>query len=187
MRNVKPTVLIGVSAQGGAFSEAVIRAMAAGVERPVIFPLSNPTSCAEAAPQDVMNWTEGRAVIGTGSPFPPVAWGEKSATVAQTNNAYVFPGMGLGVLAVKARRVSDGMFAAAARALADASPALRDRDACLLPPVSELRSVAVMVAGAVARQARDEGLCPPFDDAALPGRIAAKMWEPVYRPYRRTR
>jgi malate dehydrogenase (oxaloacetate-decarboxylating) len=185
VKNAKPTVLIGVSAQGGIFNEQVIRAMVAGVARPVVFPLSNPTSCAEAAPQDLMTWTEGRAVIGTGSPFPPVVWGGKSASVAQTNNAYVFPGMGLGVLAVKARRVSDGMFAAAAMALADASPAVKDPNACLLPPVSELRSVAVTIATAVAKQARDEGLCAPFDDAALPTLIAAKMWEAVYRPYRR--
>jgi malate dehydrogenase (oxaloacetate-decarboxylating) len=91
VRNAKPTVLIGVSGQGGMFSEAVIRAMAAGVERPVVFPLSNPTSCAEATPQDVMNWTEGRAVIGTGSPFPPVTVAGRTCAIAQTNNAYVFP------------------------------------------------------------------------------------------------
>jgi len=185
VKNAKPTVLIGVSAQGGMFSEAIIRAMAAGVERPVVFPLSNPTSCAEAAPQDVMDWTEGRAVIGTGSPFPPVMCGGKQVAIAQTNNAYVFPGMGLGVLAVKSSRVSDGMFAAAAKALAGLSPALSDSGASLLPPVSELRSVAMTIAVAVAMKAREEGLCAPFEDAALPALIAAKMWEPVYRPYRR--
>ena len=159
VRNAKPTVLIGVSAQGGIFTETVIRAMAASVERPIVFPLSNPTSCAEAVPQDLMTWTDGRAVIGTGSPFAPVTWGGKSFTVAQTNNAYVFPGMGLGVLAVKAAHVSDGMFAAAAKALAEVSPAMRDSGASLLPPVSELRSVAVTIAKAVAIQARAEGLC----------------------------
>jgi malate dehydrogenase (oxaloacetate-decarboxylating) len=185
VRNAKPTVLIGVSAQAGIFTEEVVRAMAAAVVRPVIFPLSNPTSCAEAAPQDLTNWTEGRAVIGAGSPFPPVVWAGKSAPVAQTNNAYVFPGMGLGVLAAKASRVSETMFTAAAKALADASPAISDPKACLLPPVSDLRAVAVLVATAVAKQARDEGLCAPFDEEALPGLIAAKMWEPVYRPYRR--
>jgi malate dehydrogenase (oxaloacetate-decarboxylating) len=185
MRNAKPTVLIGVSAQGGLFSEAVVRTMAAAVDRPIIFPLSNPTSCAEATPQDLMAWTNGRAVIGTGSPFPPVIRDGKSYTVAQTNNAYVFPGMGLGVLAVKARRVSDGMFGAAAGALAASSPALRDKDASLLPPVDDLRSVAVAVAKAVARQAREEGLCAAFEDASLDRMIAATMWEPVSRPYRR--
>jgi malate dehydrogenase (oxaloacetate-decarboxylating) len=113
VENARPTVLIGVSAQGGMFSQEIVRAMGAAVERPIIFPLSNPTSCAEAAPQDLMNWTDGRAVIGTGSPFPPVTWNGKSFRVAQTNNAYVFPGMGLGVL--RSRRA--------------ASPT-----ACLLPP-----------------------------------------------------
>jgi malate dehydrogenase (oxaloacetate-decarboxylating) len=183
IRNAKPTVLIGVSAQGGIFTEAVVRTMASFVDRPVIFPLSNPTACAEAAPQDLSDWTEGRAVIGTGSPFPPITCGGRTFRAAQTNNAYVFPGMGLGVLAVKARRVSDGMFAAAARALAESSPALADPQAGLLPPVSDLRKVAVTVAQAVAKQAREEGLCAPFKDAALPGLIAAKMWEPVYKAY----
>jgi malate dehydrogenase (oxaloacetate-decarboxylating) len=126
VRNAKPTVLIGVSAQGGMFNEMVIRTMAAGTKRPIIFPLSNPTSCAEATPQDVMAWTDDRALIGTGSPFPPVTRDGMSFTVDQTNNAYVFPGVGLGVLAVKARRVTDGMFGAAAKVLADMSPAARD-------------------------------------------------------------
>ena len=187
VRNAKPTVLIGVSAQGGMFSETVIRAMAAGTERPIVFPLSNPTSCAEATPQDVMAWTEGRALIGTGSPFPPVIRDGASFTVDQTNNSYVFPGVGLGVLAVKARRVTDGMFGAAAKALAGMSPAARDPRANLLPPVGELRSVAKGVARAVALQARAEGQCAPFEDAKLDEIIAAKMWEPVYRPYRRKR
>jgi malate dehydrogenase (oxaloacetate-decarboxylating) len=120
------------------------------------------------------------------SPFPPVTFAGRTYPIAQTNNAYVFPGMGLGLLAAKARRVSDGMFAAAAKALAEISPALKDPTASLLPPVSDLRSVAVATAAAVAKRARADGLCPPFDDTALPGMIAAKMWEPVYRPYQRT-
>lgn len=185
VKNAKPTVLIGVSAQGGIFNETVIRTMAAGTKRPIIFPLSNPTSCAEATPQDLMTWTEGRALIGTGSPFPPVTRDGVSFTVDQTNNAYVFPGVGLGVLAVKARRVTDDMFGAAAKALADMSPAARDPRANLLPPVGELRSVAKAVARAVALQARAEGQCAPFADDKLDALITAKMWEPVYRPYRR--
>jgi malate dehydrogenase (oxaloacetate-decarboxylating) len=185
VRNVRPTVLIGVSAQPGIFGETVIRAMATGVERPIIFPLSNPTSQAEATPQDLMAWTDGRAVIGTGSPFPPIERDGKPFTVDQTNNAYVFPGVGLGVLAVKARRVTDGMFAAAATALAAISPARLDPRASLLPPIDELRSVAVAIAHAIALAARADGVCPPFDDAALDSLIAAKMWEPVYRPYTR--
>jgi len=183
--NAKPTVLIGVSGQPGIFSEDIIRKMASVVENPIVFPLSNPSSCSEATPQDLMAWTHGRAMIGTGSPFPPVIRDSKPFTVDQTNNAYVFPGIGLGVLAVRARRVTDGMFVAAATVLADISPAARDPEANLLPPVAELRSVAVAVARAVARQARAEGQCAPFDDDALDDLIARKMWEPVYRPYRR--
>jgi malate dehydrogenase (oxaloacetate-decarboxylating) len=187
MVNAKPTVVFGASGQPGAFGERAVRAMAANVARPIVFPLSNPTSRSEATPQDLMAWTDGRAIIGTGSPFPPIERNGKPFTVDQTNNAYVFPGVGLGVLAVKARRVTDGMFAAAARALAVASPAAHDSDAKLLPDVDDLRSVAVAVARAVALQARTEGLCEPYDEAALDGLIARKMWEPVYRPYRRKR
>ena len=182
--NAKPTVLIGVSGQPGIFDQRTVRIMAANCARPVIFPLSNPVSRAEAKPQDVETWSEGRAVIGTGSPFPPITRNGRSIVVDQTNNAYVFPGVGLGVLAVGARRVSDGMFKAAARALADVSPTRLDPTANLLPAVSDLRRVSVAVAQAVAQAARDEGLCDPLDDPAIARRIAAKMWEPQYRPYR---
>ncbi len=183
--NAEPTVLIGVSGQPGIFCEDIIRQMAAAVARPIIFPLSNPTSRSEATPQDLAAWTEGRAVIGTGSPFPPVVRDGRSVAVDQTNNAYVFPGIGLGVLAVRARRVTDGMFVAAAKVLAEISPAARDAHAPLLPPVAQLREVAFAVAKAVARQARAEGQCQPFDDEKLDGLIARKMWNPVYRAYRR--
>jgi malate dehydrogenase (oxaloacetate-decarboxylating) len=183
--NAKPTALIGVSGQPGVFGERVIRTMAAAVKRPIVLPLSNPTLRSEAAPQDLVEWTAGGAIIGTGSPFPPVEVHGKPFTVAQTNNAYVFPGVGLGVLAVGARRVSDAMFVAAARALAEISPAAQDRKSSLLPRVRDLRAVAVAVAKAVAREARAEALCPPFADEALDGLIARKMWTPVYRPYRR--
>jgi malate dehydrogenase (oxaloacetate-decarboxylating) len=185
VRNARPTVLIGVSGQAGMFTEEIVRTMARAVERPVIFPLSNPVSCSEATPADLLRWTRGRALIGTGSPFPPVEIDGRPFTADQTNNAYVFPGVGLGVLAVRARRVSEGMFTAAAKALAAISPAARDPRARLLPPVQQLRSVAVSVAVAVARQARAEQLCEAFDDAELDQLIARKMWEPVYRPYYR--
>ncbi len=184
--NAKPTVLIGVSGQPGIFAENIIRNMAAAVVRPIIFPLSNPTSRSEAAPQDLLAWTEGRAVIGTGSPFPPAVRDGRSFAVDQTNNAYVFPGIGLGVLGIRARRVTDGMFVAAAKVLADISPAARDAHAPLLPPVAQLREVAFAVAKAVAREARAEGQCEPFDEDKLDGLIARKMWNPVYRPYRRS-
>jgi malate dehydrogenase (oxaloacetate-decarboxylating) len=175
-RNARPTALIGVSGQPGAFSEAAVRAMAAGCARPVIFPLSNPTSRAEAIPSDLLAWTDGRALIGTGSPFPGVT---------QTNNSYVFPGVGLGILAAGARRVTDAMFTAAARALASLSPAHRDPSAPLLPPVEDLRTVAIAVATAVARQAAADGVAPAHDDRTLRDRIHATMWTPVYRRYRR--
>ena len=183
VKNAKPTVLIGVSGQPGLFNEQIVRSMAEGVERPIIFPLSNPTSRSEAKPQDLMDWTNGRVVMGTGSPFPPVMRDGRPFAVDQTNNAYIFPGVGLGVLAVGAHRITDGMFAAAAQALADTSPAAHNPKANILPPVHELRAVAVAVARAVALQAREEGLCGPFTDEELDGLIAAKMWDPVYVPY----
>jgi malate dehydrogenase (oxaloacetate-decarboxylating) len=185
--NAEPTVLIGVSGQPGIFREDIIRQMTLAVARPIIFPLSNPTSRSEATPQDLMTWTEGRAVVGTGSPFPPVVRHGRSLAVDQTNNAYVFPGIGLGVLAVRARRVTDGMFVAAAKVLADVSPAARDAHAPLLPPVLQLREVAFAVAKAVAREARAERQCDRFEDEELDGLIARKMWSPVYMPYRRSR
>lgn len=185
VRNARPTVLIGVSAQPGIFTQKIVRTMAANVVRPVIFPLSNPTSRAEATPQNLMEWTEGRAVIGTGSPFPPVERNGAAFTVDQTNNAYVFPGIGLGVLAVKARRVTDSMFRVAAQTLAEISPARRNPEANLLPAVSELREVAHIVGEKVARVAIEEGLCEPIDFAEIPQLISAKMWEPLYRPYQK--
>jgi malate dehydrogenase (oxaloacetate-decarboxylating) len=183
--NVRPTTLIGVSGQAGAITEPVVRAMAKHVMRPIIFPLSNPTSRAEATPEQLMAWTDGRAIIGTGSPFPPVKWKDKVLSVDQTNNSYIFPGFGLGVLAANARRITDAMFMAAAKALADLSPTRRDPEGRLLPPVNELRAVALAVAGAVARQAQADGVAEPCDADVLNARIEAEVWEPVYRPYRR--
>jgi len=153
VRNAKPTALIGVSGQFGAFTEPVVRGMAANNKRPVIFPLSNPTSREEATPEDIENWTEGRAIIGTGSPFPPLTRKGAKFKVDQNNNSYIFPGVGLGVIAVKAKRVTDTMFMAAAKALADVSPSRGNPDANLLPPVTSLRDVSVAVALAVALQA----------------------------------
>ena len=178
-------MLIGVCGQPGAFSEAAVRAMAAHVDRPAIFPLSNPTSRAEATAESLLAWTEGRALIGTGSPSLPVRWNGRLVPIAQTNNAYVFPGIGLAVIAVNARRVTDAMFMAAARALPLLSPARHDPGAPLLPPVTELRAVAVAVATAVARQAQADGVADPCEEDELQRRIRAQIWEPVYRPYRR--
>jgi len=185
VRNARPTALIGVSGRPGSFTEPIIRAMAENVARPVVFPLSNPTTSSEASPDDVLRWSEGRAIVGTGSPFPPVVRDGQVVPIDQTNNSYIFPGVGLGVLAVGARRVTDAMFEAAARALAEISPARSQPGATLLPPVHQLRGVAAHVARAVARTARAEGLCPPYEDAQIDARIDHKMWRPAYRPYRR--
>ena len=184
MRNAKPTALIGVSGQAGAFTEAGRPRMAEHVERPVIFPLSNPTSRSEATPEELMAWTDGRALIGTGSPFPPAAWGGRTIAIDQTNNSYIFPGVGPRRPRGQARRVTDAMFMAAAKALAALSPAARESQHRLLPPVTELRSVSVAVANAVARQAQLDGLAPSCDEATSAQRIASLVWEPVYPSYR---
>ncbi len=183
--NARPTVLIGTSGQPGAFSQSVVRAMAENVHRPVIFPLSNPTDRAEANPHDLDAWTQGRAVIGTGSPFPPLMRNGRSFRVDQTNNAYVYPGIGLGAIVADARRISDGMFLAAARTIAEFSPAAQDANANLLPPLVDIRRLSFRVALAVAKQAQAEGLANPTPDEILSTAVRNKMWEPLYAPYRR--
>ncbi len=185
--NAKPTVLIGTSGQPHAFTEPIVRAMAENVHRPIIFPLSNPTERSEAAPQDLCEWSGGRAVIGSGSPFPPLRRNGRQCRVDQTNNAYVYPGIGLGAIAVKARRISDGMFLTAARTLAALSPARKDPNANLLPALVELREISFQVAHAVARQAQAEGLADPRSEQETATAVRAKMWEPVYASYRRLR
>jgi malate dehydrogenase (oxaloacetate-decarboxylating) len=185
--NAHPTVLIGTSGQAHAFSEPIIRAMAAHVHEPLIFPLSNPTERSEATPQDIFAWTEGRAVIGTGSPFPPLKRNGKIFRVDQNNNAYVYPGIGLGAIATDARRISDGMFFAAARAIAELSPAIQDPQANLLAPLLDIRKVSFHVAIAVAKQAQAERLADPMPDDAIATGVRARMWEPVYAAYRRIR
>ncbi|TPW36501.1 NAD-dependent malic enzyme [Oecophyllibacter saccharovorans] len=179
---IHPTILIGVSGQAGLFTEEIIRTMARHCERPMIFPLSNPTHLAEATPADLCRWTDGRALVSTGSPFPPVTHGDLTMTVDQTNNAYIFPGLGLGVLACQARAVSDGMLQAAARAVAVQAPLLQG-GLNMLPPVTELPQVAQAVARAVAMQAQEEKLCPPFTAEELETRLTRMHWVPVYRPY----
>jgi malate dehydrogenase (oxaloacetate-decarboxylating) len=183
--NGRPTVLIGTSGQAHAFSEAVVRAMAQNTQRPIIFPLSNPTERSEATPQDLLAWTEDRAVVGTGSPFPPIIRGGHPFRIDQVNNAYVFPGVGLGTIAIKARHVSEGMFLAAARAIADLSPAKRDPHANLLPPLAESRTISLHVAIAVAEQATREGLAGRLAKDDLATAVRSMMWEPIYSTYKR--
>ena len=180
--NVKPTILIGVTGHPGVFTEEIIRTMAVGVERPIVFPLSNPTDRCEAQPADVLTWTDGRAILGTGSPFAPVSLGGKTYPVAQTNNSYIFPGVGLGVVALAIPRVSDGMFMAAARALAAATSAGGDVPV-LLPDLADIRAVSRAIAIAVAKAAVTEKLIAPLDDAAIAAKVDAAMWDPVYPAY----
>jgi malate dehydrogenase (oxaloacetate-decarboxylating) len=183
--NARPTVLIGTSGKAHAFTETAVRAMAKHVKRPVIFPLSNPTDRSEATPADLDAWTEGRAVIATGSPFPPLKRHGKEFRIDQNNNAYVYPGIGLGAIAVRARRISDGMFLAAAKAIAAQSPTRRDPDANLLPPLTQIRTLSFQVALAVARQAQKEGCTGSLPEEQTAAAIYCKMWEPIYAPYRR--
>lgn len=184
VRHVKPTILIGVSAQSGAFTEEVVRTMAKTVERPVIFPLSNPPSQCEAKPQDLLDWTEGRALIGTGSPFAPVKINGKEKYIDQTNNSYIFPGLALGIISSRATRVSDGMIKAAAVKLAQCSPTRENKMANLLPSFTEIRKVSFEIAKAVGRQAIQEGLAR-VDESHFKNELAANVWEPVYKTYRR--
>lgn len=153
----------------------------------MIFPLSNPTSRAEGIPAEILAWTQDRAIVGSGSPFPPAERNGVLRPVDQVNNSYVFPGIGLGALAVGARRITDGMMAAAAVALAELSPAARNPSDSLLPPVQNLRDTAGVVARAVALQARAEGACPPFEDAELTDLIERRRWTPAYRRYEAAR
>ncbi|QDH13748.1 NAD-dependent malic enzyme [Formicincola oecophyllae] len=179
---IHPTILVGVTGKGGLFSEGLVRNMASHTKRPMVFPLSNPTRFAEATPADIMKWTDGRAMVSTGSPFPPVMVDGKPTTIAQTNNAYVYPGLGLGALASGAGSVSTAMLMAAARTVADCSPLLHG-GANMLPPATDMAAIARKVAVAVAQAAMAEGLCPPLTENALEARIKALSWKPAYGPY----
>jgi malate dehydrogenase (oxaloacetate-decarboxylating) len=174
----KPTMLIGTSTQAGAFSEPIVRQMASTVDRPIIMPLSNPTSKAEAVPADLIRWTDGRALVATGSPFDPVEHDGVTYRIAQANNALVFPGLGLGVSVARAARITETMITAAAEAVAALSDA-RTQGASLLPPVSNLRTVSAAVAMAVAQAAEQEGLGQaPLDN--LVQQVHQAMWRPEY-------
>jgi malate dehydrogenase (oxaloacetate-decarboxylating) len=176
----KPTVLIGVCGQPGLFTEEIVRAMAAHAERPILFPLSNPTSRMEAAPADILKWTDGQALIATGSPIAPVSFGGKTYPIAQCNNTYIFPALGLGILASGTSRVSDEMIRAAARALAACAAATREKSGLLLPPLPEIRNVSHDIAFAVGRMAQEQGHAPRTSEEELRAEIRARFWEPAY-------
>jgi malate dehydrogenase (oxaloacetate-decarboxylating) len=185
IRHAKPTVLIGVSGQAGAFTEEAVREMAKNISRPIIFPLSNPTARSEATPQDLLDWTEGRALIGTGSPFEPVTiWGKK-VRIDQTNNSYIFPGLALGIIASRAKRVTDTMVMAAAKELVRLVPTQKDKKASLLPFLSDSRQLSRSIALAVGRQAIQDGQAEVADEDSLDRELQANIWEPVYVPYER--
>ncbi|MFR0717776.1 NAD-dependent malic enzyme [Enterobacterales bacterium BD_CKDN230030183-1A_HGKHYDSX7] len=176
--NARPTVLIGVSGKAGLFTEEVITTLYQGCSRPIIMPLSNPTSQIEAHPADILRWTDCQALVATGSPFQPVEVNGRSFRIAQCNNSYIFPGVGLGVIASKARRVTERMLMASARALADSAQAGE-----MLPPMNEVQRVSKDIALAVALEACAEGVAPQQDEAALREAIEATFWEPKYRDY----
>ncbi len=179
----RPTVLLGTTGQAGAFTEATIRAMAATADRPIIMPMSNPTANTEARPSDVLAWTDGRAIVATGSPFPPVEIGGVARPVPQANNAYVFPGMGLGAIVSEARTLPESAFLVAARRLSE--PATPDAIAAgsLFPPIGEMRMVAREIAIAVVAHLGELGVGRRFPPEQIPAAVRAAMWQPEYIPY----
>jgi len=177
---IKATILIGLSTVGGAFSEPIVREMARKVDRPIIFPLSNPTSKSEAKAEDLILWTDGRALVASGSPFAPVSFKGRKIPIAQCNNVYIFPAMGLAVVASGARRVTEPMMLAAARALGANSPALKDPSASLLPPLPDIRRVAADIAVAVGIEAQRDGVAPNLSEDELRRRVQETQWTPIY-------
>jgi malate dehydrogenase (oxaloacetate-decarboxylating) len=178
---VHPTALIGLSTASGAFTEEVVRRIAAHTKRPIIMPLSNPTSRSEARPQDLADWTGGRALVATGSPFPPMRVGDASIPVAQCNNIYIFPGVGLAVTAVQATRITDAMMTAAAAAVGDAATIRRDPYGTLLPDRAQLADTATAVARAVAKAAVADAVAPALTDDQVDQAIHRTRWLPHYR------
>ncbi|MDV2857451.1 MULTISPECIES: NAD-dependent malic enzyme [Oceanimonas] len=185
MQNAKPDILIGVSGQPGLFTKEVVQTMHAHCERPIIFPLSNPTSRVEATPEEIINWTDGKALVATGSPFAPVEYKGTLYEIAQCNNSYIFPGIGLGVLACGAKRVTDAMLMASSRALAACSPLAKNGEGALLPPLGEIQQVSRQIAKMVAKTAQLQGHALQISDEQLDKAIEFNYWTPEYRQYRR--
>ncbi|MBB5211597.1 NAD-dependent malic enzyme [Microbulbifer hydrolyticus] len=182
---VKPTMLIGVSGQGGLFTQPVIEALHKGCKRPLVMPLSNPTSRAEATPEEVLTWTGGDAMVATGSPFEPVELDGNKYPIAQCNNVYIFPGIGLGVIAAGANRVTENMLMAASNALAENAPVVKEGSGALLPSLSNIREVGKAIARAVGKQAQEDGVAPGITEEKLEKNIEKNFWSPNYRRYRR--
>lgn len=185
VKGAHPTILIGVSGQRGLFSEEVIRAMHAGCESPLVMPLSNPTSRVEVTPAEVIEWTDGKALVATGSPFAPVEHNGHIHAIAQCNNAYIFPGIGLGVLAANASRITDNMLMAAANALANNAPIVVKGEGALLPSLGDIQSISRQIAFDVARQAQTDGVALTSSEEVVLANIEKNFWQPRYRSYRR--
>lgn len=181
--NAKPTILLGVSGQPQQFSEQMVKTMSAYCPRPIIFPLSNPTSRAEAIPADLLHWSAGNALIATGSPFDPITINGLQINIAQCNNSYIFPGVGLGVVAGRAKRVTDKMMMAAAIALSDLAPAVKTGEGRLLPELTSIREVSKHIAKAVILEAIKEGHVQKMNDDEINKAIAETMWTPNYQEY----
>ena len=186
VREGKISVLIGVSGQPGLFTQEIIESLCKNSVQPIVLPLSNPTSRVEATPQDITNWSQGKAVVATGSPFPPSNYEGQQLEVSQCNNSYIFPGIGLGVLAARATSISDNMLMAASQALADASMQYDKTPGALLPALSEIKPISKSIAYAVAQQAIEDGLAPPIFEETMQRRLFENFWTPKYRDYRRT-
>ncbi|MEL0628685.1 NAD-dependent malic enzyme [Psychromonas aquatilis] len=185
-KQAKITVLFGVSGQKGLFTQEVIEALCLNTENPIVLPLSNPTSRVEATPQEITNWSKGKAIIATGSPFPDTVYEGKTLEISQCNNSYIFPGIGLGVLAARATGISDNMLMVASQALADASMEFEKAPGALLPPLKVIREISEKIACAVAKQAIEDDLALPVTAENLQRRLEANFWRPKYRDYRRT-
>lgn len=184
MKNAQPTILLGVSAQPNQFTETIVKDMAKHTERPIIFPMSNPTSRCEAKPEDLIKWTDGKALVATGSPFDDVKYKGKTYRIAQSNNCYIFPGMGLAVLSCGAKRVTNEMFMAASLALSEAAPALHTEGGALLPDLATIRDVSKKIAFAAAKEAMKQGHANTMSDDRLKEEIDETMWNPKYRNMR---
>jgi len=182
----RPTILIGVSGVAGLISEPVVKAMYESCKRPIVLPLSNPTSKVEALPKDVIEWTDGNALVATGSPFDPVTFGGRQYPIAQCNNSYIFPGIGLGVIASGATRITEQMFMTASDALAECSPLVKGEAESLLPDLSAIREVSKTIALKVGEKAMEQGVATRVDTLVLQAAVEKNFWLPEYRPYRRT-
>ena len=186
MNNAQPDILIGVSGVPGLFTEQVIKEMKSHCPMPIIFPLSNPIKQVEATPEQVINWTEGEVIVATGSPFKPVEYQGKTFPIVQCNNSYIFPGLGLGIVAANINRVTDEMLMVASETLAEASPLANTGQGELLPPLTEIASLSKKIAFAVAKVAFDQDLALRIDDESLLAKIERNFWKPEYRQYRRS-